>query len=46
MTPAPLATGELLVLLAVLLVRLGKAHPLTRRVQALYDHAETEGDPR
>lgn len=28
-----------------LLVRLCKAHPLTRRVQALYDHADHEGDP-
>ena len=31
-------------LLAVLLARLGKDHPLTRRVQALH-HAQPEGEP-
>lgn len=40
MTPDPLTAGELLAILAVL--RLGKAHPLTRRVQALH-HAQPEG---
>ena len=44
MTPDPLTVGELLAILAVLIVRLGKEHPLTRRVQALY-HAQPEGDP-
>lgn len=42
MTPAPLTAGELLAILAVLLARLGKDHPLTRRVQALH-HAQPEG---
>lgn len=41
--PATIETGELLAILAVLLVRLGKAHPLTRRVQALH-HTQPEGD--
>ena len=36
----PLTAGELL---AVLLVRFGKDHPLTRRVQALH-HAQPEGE--
>ncbi len=44
MTPDPLTAGELLAILAVLLVRLGKDHPLTRRVKALHDHAQPEGD--
>lgn len=43
MTPDPLTAGELLAILAVMLVRLGKDHPLTRRVQALH-HAQPEGD--
>ncbi len=42
MTPEPLTAGELLALLAVLLVRLGKTHPLTRRVQAVYDQPPRE----
>ena len=42
MTAAPLTAGELLAILAVLLVRFGKDHPLTRRVQALH-HAQPEG---
>ena len=44
MTPDPLTAGELLAILAVLIVRLGKDHPLTRRVQALH-HAQPVGDP-
>lgn len=44
MTPAPLTAGELLAILAVLIVRLGKDHPLTRRVQSLHDHTKPEGD--
>ena len=43
MTPNPLTAGELLAILAVLVVRLGKDHPLTRRVQSLHD-AQPEGD--
>ena len=43
MTPNPLTAGELLAILAVLIVRLGKDHPLTRRVQALY-RAQPEGE--
>lgn len=43
MTPAPLTAGELLAILAVLLVRFGKDHPLTRRVQDLH-HAQPEGE--
>ena len=43
MTPTPLTAGELLAILAVLLVRLGKDHPLTRRVQALH-RAQPEGE--
>ena len=43
MTPAPLTAGELIAILAVLIVRLGKEHPLTRRVQDLY-HAQPEGE--
>ena len=46
MTPAPLTAGELLAILAVLRVRLGKDHPLTRRVQDLHDHTQPEGEPR
>ena len=42
MTPDPLTASELLAILAVLIVRLGKDHPLTRRVQALH-HAQPEG---
>ena len=41
--PDPLTVGELLAILAVLIVQLGKDHPLTRRVQALY-HAQPEGE--
>lgn len=44
MTPAPLTASELLAILAVLIVRLGKDHPLTRRVRDLHDHAQPEGD--
>lgn len=44
MTPGPLAVGELLAILAVLIVRLGKDHPLTRRVQDLY-HAQPPTEP-
>ena len=44
MNPNPLTVGELLAILAVLIVRLGKTHPLTRRVQALHDHTQPEGD--
>ena len=40
----PLAAGELLAILAVLLVRFGKDHPSTRRVQDLH-HAQPEGEP-
>ena len=36
--------GGLLAILAVLLARLGKTHPLTRRVQDLH-HAQPEGGP-
>lgn len=43
MTPDPLTASELLAILAVLIVRLGKEHPLTRRVQALH-HAQPEGE--
>ena len=43
--PAPLTPGELLAILAVLATRLGKEHPLTRRVQALH-HAQPEGETR
>lgn len=43
MTPSPLTAGELLAVLAVLLVRLGRDHPLTRRLQDLH-HAQPEGD--
>ena len=43
MTPDPLTAGELLAILAVLIVRLGKDHPLTRRVQDLY-HTQPEGE--
>ena len=43
MTPDPLTASELLAILAVLIVRLGKDHPLTRRVQDLY-HAQAEGE--
>lgn len=43
MTPAPLTASELLAILAVLIVRLGKDHPLTRRVQALH-HTQPEGE--
>ena len=39
----PLTAGELLGILAVLLARLGKDHPLTRRVQALH-HAQPKGE--
>ena len=42
-TPDPLTVGELLAILAVLIVRLGRDHPLTRRVQDLY-HAQPEGE--
>ena len=42
--PPPLTAGELLAILAVLLVRLGKDHPLTRRLQALHQ-VQPEGDP-
>lgn len=44
MTPAPLTASELLTILAVLIVLLGKDHPLTRRVQALHDHTQPEGE--
>ena len=44
MTPTPLTAGELLAILAVLHVRLGKDHPLPRRVQALHAHTRTEGE--
>ena len=37
--PDPLTAGELLAILAVLLARLGKEHPLTRR-----HHAQPEGE--
>ena len=40
----PLTAGELLAILAVLLARLGKDHPLTRRVQHLHDHTKPEGE--
>lgn len=43
MTPAPLTAGELLAIYAVLATRLGKDHPLTRRVQDLH-HAQPEGE--
>lgn len=43
MTPAPLTADELVAILAVLTIRLGKDHPLTRRVQALHD-AQPEGE--
>ena len=43
MTPDPLTVGELQAILAVLLVLLGKDHPLTRRVQDLY-HTQPEGE--
>ena len=39
-----LTAGELLAVLAVLLVRFSKDHPLTRRVQDLH-HTQPEGDP-
>ena len=39
-----LTAGELLAILAVLRVRLGKDHPLTRRVQALQAHTQPEGE--
>ena len=45
MTPEPLTAGELLAILAVLIVRSGKDHPLTRRVKDLHDHTQPEGDP-
>ena len=43
MTAGPLTVGEPLAILAVLIVRLGKEHPLTRRVQHLH-HAQPEGE--
>ena len=43
MTPNPLTAGELLAILAVLLARLGKTHPVTRRLQDLH-HAQPEGE--
>ena len=43
MTPDPLTADELVAILAVLTIRLGKDHPLTRRVQALH-HAQPEGE--
>lgn len=46
MTPEPLTAGELLAILAVLTARLGKDHPLTRRVQDLHDHTQPEGETR
>ena len=45
MTPDPLTAGELLAILAVLLVRLGKDHPLTRRVQDLHHAQPAAGRP-
>lgn len=41
MTPTPLTAGELLAILAVLQLLLGRDHPLTRRVQA---HTQPEGE--
>lgn len=46
MTLTPLTASELLAILAVLIVRLGKDHPLTRRVQALQAHAQPETAPQ
>lgn len=39
----PLTAGELLAILAVLDILLGKDHPLTRRVRDLH-HAQPEGE--